>query len=265
MIITQLLGGLGNQMFQYAIGRQLAIKNNCELYLDISQYDSYNKRKYELDEFCITDKKVKMLSYENYTTIREVGHRFNERLITVKDNSYLIGYWQNEKYFKSIREELCNCFLLKKYSQKFQEYECLHIKNAVSIHIRRGDYVSEPHTNQYHGICPINYYTDALAYLYNYIDISKILIFSDDKQWVKDNLNLSSYGTPIIVEGLTPVEELKLMSKCQHNIIANSTFSWWAAWLNQNTDKIIIAPKKWFNNVQANSEQEIVPNNWIRI
>jgi len=265
MIVTKLQGGLGNQMFQYAIGKQIAIRNNTELVLDTTHFNYDRKRTYELHKFNITDKVAQLNFSHNCNVITENSQCFNEQILNVKDNCYLSGFWQSEKYFKGIREILLNAFSLKGYSNRFHDYAYAIDSNTVSIHVRRGDYVSEPHTNSFHGVCPIEYYQEALRSL-SHINVSKILIFSDDIQWVKDNLNLSTYSEQIGVEQLSNEEDMMLMSKCSHNIIANSSFSWWGAWLNNNPEKIVIAPKNWFGPAGSHlNANDIYCEKWIRL
>jgi len=266
MIVTKLQGGLGNQMFQYAIGKQIAMRNNTELVLDTTFYNYDRKRTYELHKFNVTDKVAQLNFSHNCNVITENSQCFNEQILNIKDNCYLSGFWQSEKYFKSIRQTILDTFTLKAYSDKFKEYDDMIKWNSVSIHIRRSDYVSEPHTNSFHGVCPTEYYQSAISYLDNLVDISKILIFSDDIQWAKDNLNLSAYGEQIVVEQLSNEEDMILMSKCSHNIIANSSFSWWGAWLNNVPDKIVIAPKNWFGPTGSHlNTNDIYCEKWIKI
>lgn len=266
MIVSQILGGLGNQMFQYAICRSIAEINSYDFKLDIQSFSNYKKRIYELDKFNIQNNIATDADINKCKTIyKESSMLYDEKMFSINDNSYLAGYWQNEKYIKNIREILLKEFTLNKYSDKFNNYLNNIDGYSVSIHIRRSDYITETHTNKYHGICSNEYYYKSLLMLDNYIDVSNILVFSDDKDYVKNNLDLSTYKHVYYIEDISDIEEMMLMSRCKHNIIANSTFSWWGAWLNTNPEKIVIAPKKWFNNIEAQNNQEIVPNEWIKI
>jgi len=268
MKIIAIKGGLGNQMFQYAYGRNLELSKKNVLF-DVSFYYG-NKSKidtardFKLDNFNIktsadfSKKKRPLLNL-----IKKIQYHLN-----LADN----GFWNSEKYFSdnasAIREE----FTLKPpLSKKAEEILSLikNTKNSISLHIRRGDYVNDKKTNQYHGTCDSEYYSKALEYITSKVgnDIN-LFIFSDDIKWVKENMffgQQSLYPTTYVSSPEIPdYEELILMSKCQHNIIANSSFSWWGAWLNENRDKIVIAPKRWALRGE-NNFKDIVPQGWYRI
>lgn len=233
MIAIKLKGGLGNQMFQYAYGRNLSIQQKETLVLDKSFLNNLfwqkiigvTPRKYEMGEFNIKAK------------------------LTNKNNkNCLDGYWQNEIYFKDIRKIILNDFSLKKESSNFKKLKNIILNtNAISVHIRRGDYAKRRKTKKYHGLLPLKYYQKAVSYIIKKINNPYFYVFSDDIDWVKTNFK-TSYPTHFVSQPnkLTNAEELILMSCCRHNIIANSSFSWWGAWLNKNPSKIIIAPRKWF-------------------
>ena len=289
MIITKLTGGLGNQMFQYAIGRSLAEKNNTELKLDVSWFNSQKgtPRKYGLTFFKIleniaTDKEIKKLELykkrsgikyffnnlffaNNSIYITENSNIFNKNILKNKNKDiYLNGYWQNEKYFNDIRKIILKEFTLKDESSLHNKKikKLIEDTNSVSIHIRRGDYIEDKKTNIVHGTCSLDYYQDAIKKISKYDDNLNIFVFSDEIKWVKNNLKTI---LPIIfVEGNKDYEDIILMSLCKHNIIANSSFSWWGAWLNQNPNKMIVAPKKWFNDLEKNKNNSI-PKTWIKL
>ena len=301
MIITKLQGGLGNQMFQYAIGRHLAHLNNTELKLDISVYDSQNKndtpRRYSLESFNIVGeiakqqdtKKMKLphmvsknifarayrklfryleikKSINKRTYINEPYFKFCEDVLKRKGDAYLSGNWQSEDYFKDIDSIIRKDFTLKDksaiYKNKLQQI--LSIDNSVSLHVRRGDYVNNPKTKENHGVLPISYYNKAVQLIEEKTENPTFFIFSDDIKWVKENLKTDSPTIFISDERLKDFEELILMSNCAHNIIANSSFSWWGAWLNNNPLKIVIAPKMWFRN-PSRIKDNPSPESWIRI
>lgn len=292
MIITQLNGGLGNQMFQYATGRSLACHNNTQLKLDISQFHQDNLREYCLSPFNITENiasqadlnrvnrplawKVKnpvktLKSVKNRKTpityVKERDFNFNPEILKLPDNIYLEGYWQTEQYFKRIEP-----ILQKDFSLKITLGTIIHEMserivqdgNAVSVHVRRGDYVTDPETNKTHGVCTIDYYERALEKMMQNIDNVKFFIFSDDPNWVKENISLDAPSYCVSDHGLKNYEEQYLMSLCRHHIIANSSFSWWGAWICSNPEKIIIAPKKWFNRSEINTN-DLIPKSWIRL
>lgn len=250
MIVIKLKGGLGNQMFQYAFGRRLSLKRKEILKLDktLLQWSIRQKiigtaiREYELGEF-----NIKAESTKN------------------KSNSYLEGFWQSEEYFKDIRRILLKDFTLKKETQNFLKFKRLVAKtNSVSIHFRRGDYVKRTVTKKYHGTLNLDYYCKAVELIRKKIKTPLFFVFSDDSLWAKNNFRIKQPIT--FISGsykLTNPEELILMSLCKHNIIANSSFSWWGAWLNRNRHKIVLAPKRWFRKKRA--ESEIVPQAWIKV
>lgn len=292
MIITKLIGGLGNQMFQYATGRRAAHINNTLLKLDITGYNNQvgiTPRKYMLDIFNIhasiaTKEEVSLFNIHSKNRIQRNLHRiilfflrryyirqkttgFTTEFLTVPDDSYLDGYWGSEKYFKDIEDIIRKEFTFKSKPDDINQKMINQMKNcdSVSIHIRRGDYVNDKKTNQFHGVCDLDYYIRAIALIAKKVNNPKFFVFSDDPQWAKQNLHLKS---PCVYvdhnTGKKDYEDMRLMSKCRHNIIANSSFSWWGAWLNSNKNKIVIAPKKWFNDKSINTK-DLIPNSWIKI
>ena len=273
MIITKLVGGLGNQLFQYALGRNLAIKNNTELELDISWYQTVKKdyRRYELDNFNINTEITNNKTFTKRQYIKEKYFNFNKDIVHLSDDVYLDGYWQSEKYFSDFEETIKNDFNLRyplsREAAGVHEI-IIHAPVSCAIHIRRGDYVVNPGINFYHGACSLRYYRDAVDYIKKYSLSTEVsfFVFSDDINWVKKNFIIEK-GIFIEFEnrdGFKDQEEMILMSRCQHQIIANSTFSWWGAWLNKNKQKIILAPDKWFNNVLIDTK-DLLPDSWIKI
>ncbi len=180
---------------------------------------------------------------------------------------YLQGYWQSEKYFKDIEKIIRDDFTFSEepdYQNK-QMADTIKCCEAVSLHVRRGDYVSNPVTTEYHGICSEDYYRRAVREVERYCKNPQFFVFSDDPSWAKENLETGYPTTIIDFNGSEKdYEDLRLMSLCQHHIIANSSFSWWGAWLSWNPQKIVIAPKKWFNRPEINT-QDLIPESWIRI
>lgn len=290
MIIVKLLGGLGNQMFQYAIGRSLAIRNNTDLKLDISLYqteqEGMEKRKYELncfaledcffasahDLFWIENRKSKRLLKKIIPikrwmrVIKEKSPEFDLSILNLPDNVYLDGYWNSEKYFLKVKDSIKKEFVFKgQISSENKELLILITSvESISLHIRRGDYVNDYKTLQHHGLCDIDYYSKAIETIGDKVQSPYFFVFSDDLEWAKTNLKLKY---PVVYIDNNRKDDsfwdMYLMCKCKHNIIANSTFSWWGAWLNENPNKIIIAPQKWLN---ANfNTDDIVPNRWIKI
>lgn len=280
MIVIKLLGGLGNQMFQYAMGRHLSLKLNTDLKLDISEFENDTLRQYYLSPFCInehfaTKEELKnfMPGYLNWffkkptKLIREKSFTFDPKILSLNGNLMLKGYWQSYRYFEDIPEAIKKDFSLKKpFSKSYKVLlDEINYVNSIGVHIRRGDYVCDMITNEYHGVCSPEYYLNAAKYIAEKIIDPRFYIFSDDPQWIKTNFSIPfKFKNVIELEGQSSHQDMVLMSKCRHNITANSTFSWWAAWLNQNPDKIIIAPQKWFAGAK-NKTDDLVPKDWIRL
>ena len=200
---------------------------------------------------------------ENYTLGEVgVGDSFNYKNFLTYDLSqkqrcyHLQGYWQSEKYFQENQNVIRNNLDIDEDTRYYisNKYPFINNEQVASIHIRRTDYVS---SNGYHPVQPMSYYEEALGH----IDCERIVVFSDDIGWCKENLQ---FNNMIFSEDNTDIQDLYLMSMCQHNVIANSSFSWWAAWLNKNTDKKVVAPFKWFGP-GAPSSQDIIPEDWITI
>ncbi|MES2767744.1 MAG: alpha-1,2-fucosyltransferase [Bdellovibrionota bacterium] len=273
LVVVNLIGGLGNQMFQYAVGKALAKKLGGTLKVDIKGFETYF-RSYDLNNFKIsaviaTQEEVSFLKSKNL--FFKTKHVYKEKTFcydsTVFNNKlpvYLEGYWQSEKYFKDIRQDLLSEFQPKNSLSEYSQGILTKIrssKNSVSIHIRRGDYL-KPQNQQVHGVCSLEYYQSAIQTLSDEFGQSSYFIFSDDIDWAKSNLNLNGDATFIDENtGNRSFEDILLMSACEHNIIANSSFSWWGAWLNQNANKKVIAPLKWFATQKIES-RDIYAQDW---
>lgn len=278
-------------MFQYAIGRHLAHINRTELKLDISGFREYKLHAYSLGHFNImenfaTGKEVaKFQKYkrkpgkiwflynrlvaDETKYVKERQFHFDQKILQLKPPIYLDGYWQTEKYFKDIKNIIRQDFILKlPLSDKSRKVaENIRSREAVAMHIRRGDYVTNQQTNEYHGTCGVDYYHKSVEIMAEKVGNPHIFIFSDDHEWVKENIILDYPVTYVNHNGADKnYEDLRLISLCKHQIIANSSFSWWGAWLNSNPNKIIIAPSKWFNKTKPNvSAKDIIPDSWIKI
>ncbi len=261
MVIVQLVGGLGNQLFQYAAARRLANIHGACLKLDISAFERYTLHSYHLSHFCIieniaTTDDIVQVTGNNFLAqdsrglvIREQFFNFNPDLLELPDNVYLMGYWQSEKYFADIKDIIRSEFSVKHELDPINREiaDCIQNCASVSLHIRRGDYINNPHTNSVHGTCSMEYYRRCVLEMAEKVHKPHFFIFSDDPEWVAKNIILDYPMTLIDHNGpARDYEDLRLMSMCQHNIVANSTFSWWGAWLNPNPNKIIFAPNRWF-------------------
>ena len=285
MIIVKLDGGLGNQMFQYAAARSLALRKNTDLCLDVSAFSSVSENKtprnFQLNAFnikvpfCAIDQKEqrnlslierlinKFKPYYRKQYYYEPFFHFDANFYNASSNSTLIGYWQSEKYFIDDAQVIRSDFLLKKVvsSETVFFEEKIKTENSVSMHLRRGDYVSNDAAASLLGALPLSYYEDAMRWIKLKVPEPHYYIFSDDPYWVRLNLNITN---STIVDTGNEITDFIAMSQCQHNIIANSSFSWWAAWLNANKNKRVIAPKNWFRDKTINTK-DLIPSSWIRL
>lgn len=285
MIIVRIIGGLGNQMFQYALYKSLE-ERQLLTKVDILSFERYHLHNgYELERIfkkirpnyatleesrlladsgldLLSKLKRKILGIKR-THYKESSLSFNDDIIGSSVEMYFDGYWQSEKYFKNIESVIREEFTF----QPFHEERNIEIEkkmqqsNSVSIHIRRGDYLNN---RLYAGICTEEYYSKAIRYIKNYIDNPYFFVFSDDIEWCKAHLNLINRAEYIdwnMAEN--SYRDMQLMSMCKHNIIANSTFSWWGAWLNDNPEKIVIAPSRILNSV--NDVVDLIPDDWLKI
>lgn len=299
MIIVRLLGGLGNQMFQYATARHISLINKTELRLDLSAFAkeiykenatwrgfqlSVFKLKYEVatsqdieivknSELPFFEKLKYRLLRKNIPSYRKAEQFekqlfcFDQSILNASSNTYLTGYWQSPLYFDVIRSVLLKDFEFRENPTKkdYSFFDAIAGQNSVSIHIRRGDYVSNPEYLKIHGLCTLDYYQSAIKYICGKVTNPAFYIFSDDLDWAKKNLQIKH--TCVYVSGTPDGKdyfEMYLMSLCKHNIIANSSFSWWGAWLNKNSQKIVIAPKQWMGDASIDTN-DLIPGNWIRL
>jgi len=289
VIIMRLKGGLGNQLFQYGFGRALSIMKSSQLVFDKTWYfvnaltRSATPRRLVLNRFRIRDCSIKLMPFKyclmekrnrSATLLRKHKMIFinedelkNTDVIYKTDNIYFDGYWQQYSHLKRIRSLLVE-EIVPKVSLLSENCARLVKETAnpgsVAVHFRRGDYATDVGTRNHHGLCSIDYYHSALEYLARRITIKRLFVFSDDIEWVKDNFLCSLPITYIDdSHNLNDVDAFWVMSKCSHFVIANSSFSWWAAWLNNNKDKIVIAPDKWLAG-DSNKSNLILPDEWIR-
>jgi hypothetical protein len=293
MIITKLNGGLGNQMFQYALGRSLSYIHNVPLKLDLTEFETYKLRTFRLHHFNIQAEIATLGEIENFIpqksglygflssiperikpyykhkSIKEQFFHYDENIKKCNPNSYLEGYWQTEKYFNEISTVIKDDFTLRERSDSINEHIADQITSceAISLHVRRGDYISNPETNLYHGTCTSEYYQSAITEFGKHIENPHFFIFSDDPEWAKLNLN-TGFPTKVLDHNgpEKDYEDMKLMTLCKHHIIANSSFSWWGAWLCKNPNKIVITPSRWFNKTEIEKDtKDLIPESWKRI
>lgn len=288
------MGGLGNQMFQYAAARALALDKHTWVYLDQSflledAKGRWTQREYELGVFNIQYKYERSgrisflarLNYNNwwkrlsdselwflpYRNFYQPDHSFHPEIATYPRNTYLHGYFQSEKYFLHHEQQIRKDFeFLEPAKDKNAELlNKIRSSEAVSVHVRRGDYVSLAAASAFHGLMGVDYYKAGAEMIAG--KTSKPLnyfVFSDDPQWCRDNLSLPGETDYIDWNtGKAAFEDLRLMSNCKHHIIANSSFSWWGAWLNPSEEKIVVAPKQWF--AEGSAQDDIIPASWTRL
>ena len=253
MIVTKLQGGLGNQLFQWAVTRYLSVKYNTDYNFELSYFQLMD---WELELNKFKNIKIEEYKYNGPVSLKIVTDDFNFKII--QDDSFLNGYWQSEKYFTEIdsliREDLKIDDSLMNYI--VNKYPILN-ENTVSLHVRRGDYIKK---SNWHTIQNLDYYKKA----YDIINDNSInvLVFSDDINWCKENIKFDNIS---YIEGETNIVDMYIMSLCTHNIIANSSFSWWGAWLNNNKNKKVIAPINWFGTQANLYTGDIIPKKWTTI
>lgn len=282
MIIVKLQGRLGNQMFQYALAKSLE-KSGKKVKIDSSQL-IYDNNKNELNIFPIdieeaTEEEVAHYGDCNKQFIHKVlrhtvgykkshylekGMEFHPEVFEL-DEKYLDGYWQTEKYFHNIEAEIRDIFRFPKDSEErnLRIREEMKKHCSVSVHIRRGDYQSKEVQRLYGNPCNEEYYRKAVEYFREKYENPHFFVFTNDKEWVKEQF--AGIGDMIFVDwndGSNSYRDMQLMSLCKHNIIANSSFSWWGAWLNQNPEKTVIAPKVWFEKIPT---PDVWCEGWVRI
>lgn len=285
MIVIELSGGLGNQMFQYALYKKFESLNK-DVVMETSFFRSGQElRELELGIFPvkykeITDKEAASIRGYGYqdSVLDKIRYKLTPKKYKVyidkigpfqpeifeMENVYLSGYWQNENYFKDIREIVCRDFSFSDELVECNKELChtLENENSVSVHIRRGDYLTTENTRIHGNICTDAYYANAMNYIRESVENPQFYIFTDDLEWAREKYRGQNV---MIVEGNrndSSYVDMFLMSKCKHNIVANSTFSWWGAWLNSNPDKLVLAPPKWLNNFE---EAQVACAEWILI
>jgi hypothetical protein len=300
MIVVRIQGGTGNQLFQYAFARGVAARLGTTYLIDKkvcddARWDPHKiHRKYSLDLFNTKTPFAKDSTMAGFVWIRkhykvfdtfykylrgkrlfmpyyypEKTFAFDPEVFDVKGTKYFDGDWQSEKYFNHIADEIRGEVTPVAPLSTQTEATRAEIKkaaNPVSLHVRRGDYVSDPLAAQMHGTCSMDYYTAAIAHIENNVENPHFFIFSDDYAWSVENFkHLKHPVTCIKGSEKSDYEDLVLMSECRHHIIANSSFGWWGAWLDPRKDKIVIAPRTWFRNAPKANTKDIYPEGWIKL
>lgn len=291
MILAKLRGGLSNQMFQYAAARRLAHRHRTEVRIDASWYETQSgatPRRFELDQLCIsgemasrwetigTDGIRNARPYElpvaiyrkfrpRYRFVAERTFRFDPRVLELPDDVCLFGYWVSERYFADIDDIIRQEFRFRDPPSPANalRLEQLRSCESVAVHVRRGDYASDPALTSIHGLCGPDYYSRAADEIRKRVRDPVFLLFSDDLDWAVENLDLG--GETLVVDenrGEASPQDLRLMSTARHNIIANSGFSWWGAWLNPNPEKIVCTPRRWFADASYDTS-DVFPDSWL--
>lgn len=288
MIIAKINGGLGNQFFQYAAGRALARHHKTELVLDLSDLNHIphgnTRRLFELNKYPIVARlasEQEELQFRFYHGRllrrlpflprpwfykRELHFQYDPQFFDVPNNAFLDGYWQSYLYFDRItnliRTELQPLISPGEINQALINSMCN--QNSVALHIRRGDYLANPKAAIHHGVCSLEYYQKAIERMLLQLPEPHFYIFSDDMDWARTNLTINA---PVHLVGHNvgdkSFQDLRLISSCKHQIIANSSFSWWGAWLNPNPHKIVIGPKQWF--LVKKDTRTLFPSSWQMI
>ncbi len=281
MVFVKIQGGLGNQMFQYALGQALKNRYQVPVRYDVSWFISdqaqCTHRKLELVDFNVD--MIEFSSYENLKMVklwksryihvpkhglaklcREESPYYFSHKLKKRRTGYFEGYFQSEKYFLSFRKDLLLSFTLR------ESLECeADLSKCVAIHIRRGDYVSSQSASEYHGNLSIEYYVNALDAMAEKVSIHRVAVFSDDIDWVKKHIHFKYDTIYLEPRSASSASEMLRMSRCAHFIIANSSFSWWAAWLSVTSPhKVVIAPRQWtsFHNV-IEDNLDVIPSEWL--
>jgi hypothetical protein len=290
MIVVNMMGGIGNQLFQYAAGRALAVRHHVPLALDLSAYELDRKRTFALESFRIRKRVIGPASLAQFldppyrglrgrihhlmiehgwrqipTVVQEQAGNPAGQLEKVPSHAYLRGYWQSDRCFEAVQESIRREVIPRQKPDERNRWAIEQAERGVtaSIHVRRGDYVCEPVTRAYHGLCDIEYYHAAVEYLGRRTNIDRYFVFSDEPDWVRANLRLPAETTIVDWNGGQEHWDVWLMSRCCHHVIANSSFSWWGAWLDPRPDKIVVAPKRWYADPKR--VKEGLPPDWVQI
>ena len=287
-LIVNVKGGLGNQMFQYALGRKLALANGTPLFLDLSFYDlndgAHTQRPFELDAFALeyspatpemlrpfqrlrSSRIQRMMPWRSHRIVTETGFGFDPAVLQATGNVYLDGHWQSEKYFDDVRATIRREFTypLDAHPRIQEALDAITRTNAVSVHVRRGDYITSDSANAVHGACGVDHYERAMDLMLQQVNEPEFFVFSDDLQWARDHLRSKAPMHFVdLGDDVRAHNDMQLMSRCKHHIIANSSFSWWGAWLNASVDKVVVAPKAWFRD-PAIDTSDLIPTGWHRL
>jgi len=289
-IIIRLAGGLGNQIYLYAFGRSLSLRSGRPLLIETRNLARDKFRDYELSVFNIKDQHVDLLtawctrwaaSYStgklfrtlcpltwNYKILRDKNAGFDPSAFDLEAGTIVVeGYWQSFKYFEPYQDIIRNDLTFKIGPSKEGTRMIEDIENvqSIAVHIRRGDYVTNPNNTESLGTCSLEYYRKSSDYIKQNVKEPHFFIFTDDPEWAKEKLTFP--GPTRIVDhnlGKADHEDFRLMTHCKHFVIANSSFSWWGAWLAHYSAKTVIAPMSWFK-IDNFPPEDRIPSEWIRL
>jgi hypothetical protein len=280
------MGGIGNQLFQFAAGTSLALRHRTDFVLDLGWFryegrDVTTRRSFSLPQLGINARTVAFtpsrlqrwdrgaramfFSKRRLKVIRqrEGEFRADARVLGAPDDVLLLGYWQSELYFADHGDALRATIRFPPATRKYERYDgVVEQSTAIAVHIRRADYVTDAQTNAVHGVLQPAYYRRALDYVASCVRDPTAVVFSDDPEWVR-----AEFACPfrlIVVDGGDAVQDLRLMSRCSHHIIANSSFSWWGAWLGERPQSVVVAPEQWFMDETVDT-RDVVPLRWQRL
>lgn len=297
LIIVKVIGGLGNQMFQYAAGRALASRIGGVLKLDLTDFATYEYHQYSLNKLAVEEilaSEEEIKYFTKYTIIlkslpklfrlpitrlgldkrlfahagyvQEKQSTFEPEVFSLQKSAYLEGYWQSEKYFSDIRNVLLKEFDLKTPFGAAGQTFADAINSTVTpicIHIRRGDFANNPTISKFHGTCSLEYYHNAVTLLSKSVQDPSFFVFSDDIKWAKQNFTLDAPVKYVGQGADKNHEDIALMRLCKHFVLSNSTFGWWAAWLSNSPDKIVVAPDRWAR--MPLNVSDLLPPSWVQL
>ena len=286
MIVSRIQGGLGNQMFQYAYGRYLAQRYDTQLWLECSHSETDTLRNFALDRWRIAatpvEPAISTLLPRRYggrgwsnllqgqTPLRRVKERpfgFQQKYLNPGSRVFLDGYWQSEQFFPGMRDTLQREFqpARKLSPATLAVARQMEANNSVSLHVRRGDYITNQHANSVHGVCTLEYYRRSVQQLLARLEAVQVFVFSDDHAWCAEHLALPCATKRVTHNAASSDhEDVWLMTQCRHHVVANSSFSWWGAWLGVDPTGLVYAPEPWFRSADLDC-RSVVPASWNRI
>jgi hypothetical protein len=287
-LVVNLLGGLGNQLFQYACGWALASEQGREMVLDAGSFDQYKLRPFLLDRLKVKARRAtgqelgawglqagrfarirRRLFGTTIAAVHEPAYTWGPVQLPQGRDVWLNGYWQSERYFAAHKKALKVQFAVKAAATGINTRLLKVIRaagaKACAVHVRRGDYVSSGFASRTHGTVSPEYYGAAVTRLRSQVKGAKLFVFSDDPVWARANMPFAAQASFIDANGPeAPEQDLRLMAACRHFVLANSTFSWWGAWLGEGPRSLVLAPKRWFKTSKLDA-RDLLPERWERV